>query len=384
MRVYAVSAGMVPVGKHPELDIDELMVRSSIEALDKVQELRPDRIIVGNMFSGVSSHQEHLGALLASSLGYSGIPAYKVEASCGSGGVSIHNAYIAIKSGESDAVLVTGVEKMTNLSIPQVTSALVMADSNRYTASVGATFISLNAITHRLYTKRYGVEREDMASFPVISHKNAIHSPHAMFHKEIKKEDVISSPIVSDPIRLLDSSPVCDGAASIMLVSENRLSKLPTQPVEIIASEVAVNLFSIYEREDPLIYDATRVAFRKAMQKSDLDVDKIDFIELHDAFSVTAALSLESMGVSEKGRAPADASNGRFELHGEMPINTFGGLKARGHPVGATGVYQAAEAYLQLTDAAGKNQVNDARIGVIHNMGGVDTTTAVHIMRRVN
>ncbi|MDG6929411.1 MAG: thiolase domain-containing protein [Nitrososphaerota archaeon] len=383
-RVFIASVGLVNVGKHPEMGIADLMVEASVGALSALPDAAPDRVVVGNMFSGVGCGQEHLGALLSSSLGYQGIPAYKVEAACGSGGAAAHNAYLSVKAGESDCVLVTGVEKMTDLDTAKVTSALAMADSQEYTASVGATFISLNAVTHRLYLSRHGVPKEDMAAFPVMAHRNALSSKHAMFHKAVTAEDVLSSPVMSDPIRLLDSSPVCDGAASLVLVSEEMARKVSSPLVEILASEVAANIFSIYERPDPLEYAATKAAFRRAVDRSGVRPEKLDFLEPHDAFSITSALSLESMGLSPAGRAPAEAAKGRFALDGDLPIGTFGGLKARGHPVGASGTYQLAEAYMQLAGRAGPNQVSGAKVGMTQNMGGVDTTTAVHILASAN
>lgn len=379
-RAFIVSAGIVEVGRLKGKGIGDLMAEASVKALSSCPEIKPDRIIVGNMFSGRGSGQEHLGAYLASLLGMSGLPAYKVEAACGSGGVAVHNAYLAIKSGESNAVLVTGVEKMTDLEVPDATSALAMADNQEYSASIGATFTSLNALTFRMYMHRYGVKSEELANFPVLSHKHALNAPHSMFKKRIDVNDVVNSPVISDPIRLLDSSPICDGASSLLVVSEDLAKLHAGRCVEILASEVAVNIFGLAERPDPLDYASTRLATKRVLEKTGRKITDIDFMEIHDAFSITAALSLESMGVSKEGKAAKDAERGTFDYDGELPINTFGGLKARGHPVGATGVYEVAEAYLQLTENAGACQVKDVKLGLTHNMGGVDTTTAVTLL----
>jgi acetyl-CoA C-acetyltransferase len=195
-------------------------------------------------------------------------------------------------------------------------------------------------------------------------------------------EDVLRSPLISDPIRLMDSSPICDGAAALILLSERKAKELHQGDVELAASEVASNVFSIYERPDPLDYLATRTATTRALEKTGLKLEQMDFMETHDAFSVTGVLTLESLGISKPGTAPHDVTSGRFDLGGELPLNTFGGLKGRGHPVGATGVYQVAEAFLQLSGKAERNQVKDARLGLTHNMGGVDSTACVHILRR--
>ncbi len=380
-RVFVASVGLVPIGDQWHKSISDLMVEAALKALDKCPWAKPDRIIVGNMFSGASSSQEHLGALLASCLGLKGVPAFKVEAACGSGGVAVHEGYVAVKAGLADVVLVVGVEKMKDILTPQATKALAMAEHADYTQVVGATFISLNALVMRYYMEKYGVTREEMAAFPIIAHKNAVTAPHAQFKRAITLQDVLNSPMISDPIRLLDSSPAGDGAAAVLLVSEKYASK--ENLVEIIASEVANNYFLVVEREDPLFLEATYIALKRALDKTGLKITDIDFFEIHDAFTITAALSLETMGLSERGKAPRDALNGKFELNGEFPISTFGGLKARGHPVGATGVYQVAEAYLQLTDQAGPNQVKGAKYGLTHNFGALDITTAVHILKRV-
>jgi acetyl-CoA C-acetyltransferase len=382
-KVFVASAGLTQVGEHWRKSIIDLMVEASLGAMNEVPDAKPDRIVVGNMFSGVGASQEQLGALLASQLNLIGVPAYKVEAACGSGGAALHNGYLAIKAGESDAVLVCGVEKMKDIDVGRVTSALAMADSAEYTQFPGATFISINALTHAMYVKKYAIPREEMAGFPVLGHRNAALSKHAMFKKAITVEDVLRSPLISDPIRLMDSSPVCDGAAAVLLLSERKAKEVKKDLVEMAASEVAANIFTIYERPDPLDYVATRAATKRALEKTGLRIQRMDFMETHDAFSVTGALALETMGVCNEGGAPHDVSNGRFDLTGELPLNTFGGLKGRGHPVGATGVYQVAEAFLQLAGRAEKNQVKGAKIGMTHNMGGVDTTTAVHILRTV-
>lgn len=380
-RVFIASVGLIPIGDHWKESIEDLMIKASLMAMEKAPWATPERVVVGNMFSGVSSSQEHLGALLASGLGLIGVPAYKVEACCGSGGVAVHDGYVAIKAGLADVVLVVGVEKMKDILTAQTTKALAMAEHADYTQALGATFVSLNAMVMRYYMHTYNVSREEMAAFPILAHKNAVTAPHAQFKEEITLQDVLNAPVISDPLTLLDSAPAGDGAAAVLLVSEKYASK--ENLVEVAASEVANNYFLLGEREDPLFLEATYRATKRALEKTNLDINDIDFLEIHDAFSVTAALSLETMGISKRGKAAKDALDGRFSLDGEVPILTFGGLKARGHPVGATGVYQVAEAYLQLTDQAGPNQVKGAKVGLTHNFGALDTTTAVHILKRV-
>ncbi len=373
-RIFIRSAGLVPVGEHWEKGLADLMYEAASNALLAVPDVKPDKIIVGNMFSGYAEHQEQLGSLLASALGMAGVSAIKVEAACGSGGVAVHEGYLSIKSGEYENVLVVGVEKMKDMGTGKATKALSMAESAEYTQVAGASFISLNALLSKVYMAHYGRKDEEMASFPVIAHRNGVTAAHAQFRKEITVKDVLSSAIIADPIRLLSSPPAGDGAAAVLLSSKGG-------DVEVLASEVATNQFIFQERENLLDFMASRIASSRALAKAGIDVSMIDFMEVHDAFPVVAALALESMGISKPGMAPIDAMNGRFNCDGELPIGTFGGLKARGHPVGATGAYQVAEAYLQLSGGAGKNQIGGAKIGLTHNVGGIDSTCAVHVLR---
>lgn len=375
-RVFIRSVGLIPVGEHWEKSIGTMMYEAAAKALEGAGNLKVDRIIVGNMFSGYGAHQEHLGALLASALGLAGTEALKVEAACASGGMAVHEGYVSIKSGEYNNVLVVGVEKMKDLDTGHLTKALAMAESAEFTQAVGATFISLNALLMSYYMQRYNVQEDLLDYFPVIAHRNGAAAPHAQFKRPITLEDVKKSPPVAPPIRLLSSAPSSDGAAAVLLSSEKG-------DVEVLSSEVSTNDLILFQRENPLDFKATRVAFARAIEKAGVPRGSIDFAEIHDAFPVVSALSLEAMGFSEEGKAGKDAEAGRFNLDGELPIATFGGLKARGHPVGATGVYQVVEAYYQLTGMGGKNQVQGARVGITQNVGGVDTTSVVHVLRRV-
>ncbi|MDP8023037.1 MAG: beta-ketoacyl synthase N-terminal-like domain-containing protein [Conexivisphaerales archaeon] len=376
-KVFIKSAGLVPVGEHWNKSLTDLMVEASLNALKGQEGVKIDRIVVGNMMSGYLNNQEHLGALLASALGMKGVEALKVEAACGSGGMAVHEGYVSVKSGEYENVLVVGVEKMKDVDTQVLTKALAMAESAEFTQVVGASFISLNALLMRMYMNRYNVQEDYLDHFPVIAHKNAVTAPHAQFKRAFTLEEVKRSPYLAEPIRLLSSAPSSDGAAAVLLSSK-------PSDVEILASEVSTNELIISQRENPLKFEATEKAFKKAIDKSGVNPSDVDFLEVHDAFPVVAALSLEAMGYSEEGKAGFDAAKGKYNFDGDLPILTFGGLKARGHPVGGTGVYQVVEAYMQLSGTAGKNQIQGAKLGVTQNVGGVDTTSVVHILRRVS
>ena len=381
-RVYVSSVGMTTIADHWESSILDLAVEASRGALRPFGKKKPDQIVVGNMFSAVGARQEHLGAMLADGLGLSGIPAFKVESACSSGGSAFNVGYNLVRSGAVDSALVVGVEKMRDLEPEEVSQALAMAESAEYTQFVGATFAALNGLLARYYMEQMDVSRDELSSIPVIDHSNAVTAAHAQFRKAISPEVVSRSAMIADPLRLFDCAPVGDGSAAVMLVNDNAASGTKKRMAEVLGGKIATNDFSLYEREDMLDFKSTRLAFKGALEQAGLARGKISLAELHDAFSVVGALSLEAMGYSKRGRAPKDAKAGMYGRGSELPINTFGGLKARGHPVGATGVYQIAEAYLQLTDQAGKNQVEGAEYAVTQNVGGVDTTAAVHVFGR--
>ena len=360
----------------------DLAVEASRDALKGLGGGKPDQIIVGNMFSGVGARQEHLGAMVAAGLGLSGVPAYKVEAACSSGGSAFNVGYNLVRSGAIDSALVVGVEKMRDLEPDEVSQALAMAESAEYTQFVGSTFAALNGLLARYYMEQMDVSRDELSAIPVIDHANAVTAAHAQFRKAITPEVVARSSMIADPLRLFDCAPVGDGAAAALLVNDGAASAGKRRMAEVLGGRIATNDFSIYEREDMLDFKSTRLAFKAAMEQAGLSPKKVGMVEIHDAFSVVGALSLEAMGFSKRGQGSKDAKAGKFSRGSELPINTFGGLKARGHPVGATGMYQIAESYLQLTDQGGKNQVEGVDYAVTQNVGGVDTTSAVHVFGR--
>jgi acetyl-CoA C-acetyltransferase len=334
-RVVVASVGYTKVGDHWDKSILDLAVEASKKALKPYPNIKPDVIIVGNMFSGQSSKQEHLGALLASALNLVGTPAFKVEAACASGGVAFNLGYRMVRSGEAASAIVVGVEKMRDLDAPEVSLALSMAESAEYTQFIGASFLSLNAMLARLYQETYNVTRDELSAFPVLAHQNAATAEHAQFRKAITVEDVSRSPLVSDPLRLLDCAPIGDGAAAVLLTSDELLNE--GDVVEVLSSKISTNIFSVYEREDLLTFSATKDAASKAFSEAGISVEDVDVLEIHDAFSVTAALSVEAMGFSKPGEGAKDAAAGVYSLRGRYPALTFGGLKARGAPCWGNG-----------------------------------------------
>lgn len=381
-KVYISSVGFTKIDDHWEKSLLDLAVEATRGAMKGTPKVRPQQIFVGNMFSAVGAGQEHLGALLASALGLTGVPALKVESACSSGGSAFNVAYSLVKSGALDSALVVGVEKMRDLETEEVSQAVAMAESAEYTQFVGATFAALNGLLARYYMEQLDVSRDELSSIPVIDHANAVTAEHAQFRRAITPDAVSRSSMVADPLRLFDCAPIGDGAAAVLLVSDTAASSAKKKMAEVLGGRIVTNEFSVYQREDMLDFNATREAFNGAMAQAGLSPRKLGFAEIHDAFSVVGALSLEAMGFSKRGRGSKDAKEGKYSMKSELPINTFGGLKARGHPVGATGIYQVAEAFLQLTGQAGKNQVEDADYAITHNIGGVDTTSVVHTFGR--
>jgi len=320
---------------------------------------------------------------MATWLGIPGVAAAKIEAACASGSAAFHQAYLAVASGVYDCVLVGGVEKMTDAVVHDVTAALVMADDAEYTAFTGASFVGLNAIVYRYYMEKYGVKQEDIALFSVHDHKYAVDNPHAQFRFTVTLEKVLSSPLVADPIRLLECSPIGDGADALVLctakfIKENGLNVA----VEVAASTAATDTISLADREDLTTLTATVKAAKKAYRIAKIEPKDIDVMEIHDAFTILGVIHLEDLGFAKKGEGWKLVKEGEIEKDAKIPTNLSGGLKARGHPVGATGVYQIYEIYQQLMGKA-PNQVDGAEIGLAQSVGGVGGTVVINILRRV-
>lgn len=372
---------MTPVTSGSGKGLTELFVEAAIEAIEGSGIGKIDSIYVGNMMSGFLQNQEHLGALMATALGREGVPTYKVEGACASGGVAANAGVKSVLSGLEEVVLVGAVEKMSGYTTPEVTSGLMMAEDKVRVGATGITFVGLNAMIAREYMRKYNVPHELLAQFPVLCHENALSNPKAQFHKRLTVEDVLKSPPVADPLRLYDCSAIGDGAAALILTTVQRAKEFTDSPVRIVASTVASDTLSLYQRPDLTTFEASRKAAQGAYEAAGVKPEEIDLLEVHDAFSVLGIMALEDLGFATKGAGNQLLKDGVCERDGRLPTNTFGGLKARGHPVGASGVYQVAELALQLSNKAGKCQVPEAHIGMSQSVGGIGSTAAVHILR---
>jgi len=356
------------------------MLEAGLSALQDAAVEAVDVVYVGNMLSGEIAGQSHLGALAVDFMGLGNTEAFKVEAACASGAAALRVGTMAVASGMANLVLVLGVEKMTDTGGRETTAALAAAADAEYEVGQGISFVALNALLMQRYLYEYGWKREDFANFAVTAHANGANNPNAMFQSRISAEAYARAPMIATPVGLLDASPVCDGAAAVVLAPAEYARALSPAPVKIRASAVGMAPLAVHSRKDPLALEAAYTSAHKAYQQANIQPADLDFFELHDAFTIMAALSLEASGFAERGKGVQLALDGEITLQGRVPIATMGGLKARGHPVGATGVYQVVEAVLQLRGLAGVNQLPNARLGMVQNIGGSGATVITHIL----
>lgn len=379
--VSIIGIGQTKVGEHWDKSLRQLALEAISAALSDAGLERADVFYVGNMLSGQVSAQEHVAALIADFAGLRGIEAVKVEAAESSGAAALRLGYLAVASGLADTALVCGVEKMTDaVSSATASAALAMAADGDYEAVHGLSPAALHALLMRRYMHEYGVRREDFAPFTVHAHRNATGNPYAMFPWPVSPEAFMKAPMIADPISLMDSAPLADGAAAVVLCPSDRARLFTSGAVRIAASAVATDAVAIHDRRDPLFLEAAYLSAQRAYQQAGVSAAEIDLFEVHDAFTIMAALSLEACGFARRGEGVRLAQEGEIALDGRIPICTMGGLKARGHPVGATGVYQIVELVQQLRGQAGVNQVKGARLGMAQSIGGTGGTAITHIL----
>jgi acetyl-CoA C-acetyltransferase len=381
MRVVCAGVGITRFGEHWEKGLRELAVEAAVNAVKDagIEDLRKiDAIIVGSMSPGRFSGQEHIGALIASELGLN-CPSIRVEGACASGGIAIRQAYLSILSGKHDCVLVVGVEKMCDLPTSEAILTLASAADQEWEAYYGVTFPGLYALIARRHMHEYGTTREQLAMVAVKNHYHGSLNPIAQFRNQITVEDVLNSPPVAEPLNLLDCSPITDGAAAIVLCREKYLEV--EKPVYLAASGIATDTIALHSRSSLTELKATRLAAEMAYKEAGVRASDVDVAEVHDCFTIAEILAYEDLGFCEKGEGGKLIENEETKIGGRIPVNTSGGLKACGHPVGATGVKQAVEVVLQLRGEAGKRQVKDCRVGLTHNVGGSGATAVVHIWK---
>ncbi len=381
--VFAVGVGQTEVGEHWDRSLRQLGAAAARAALADAGTDEVDALYVGNMLAGDLSGQHHLGPLIAEHAGLLGVEAIAVEAACGSGGAAFRTAYTAVASGLVGSALVVGVEKMTDRPGKEVTQGLATAADADFESQIGLSFVAINALLMRRYLHEHRLTRDDFAPFIVNAHANAVHNPNAMFRFPVTAAELARQPMVADPISVLDSSPVCDGAAAVLLCSAERARGLGGRAARVRACTVGTDTIALHDRRDPLELSAAVRSSRRAFEVAGVAPADIDLFEVHDAFSIMTVLALEAAGFAERGRAVALGASGAIARGGQLPLSTMGGLKARGHPVGATGVYQIVEVVLQLRGEAGENQIADAALGMAQNIGGSGATVVTTILEAV-
>lgn len=379
-NVSIIGVGQTSVGEHWDRGLRQVALEAMQHALRDANLTAVDAVVVGNALGGITSSQNHLGALLSDFAGMRGVEAVRIEAGDASGGAALQHGIMLVAAGAADSVLVVGVEKITDvLGAGKFTALAAMLDYE-YEAAMGATPVGLMAILMRRYMATYGVSLADFANFSINAHANAKTNPFAMFRNTLKAEGFAKAPLVADPINLFDVAPEADGAAAVVIVRGDRAQDMTSHPIRILASATGTDRLAVHDREDPLHLSAVALAVERAYHQAGVKPSDIDLLELHDSCTIMATLALEASGYAPRGYGWKLAAEGKIGLQGTLPISTFGGLKARGNPLGATGLYQAVEATLQLRGEAGANQVPDAKIAMIQSVAATGATAVVHIL----
>jgi acetyl-CoA C-acetyltransferase len=380
-RVAILGAGQTAVGEQWDKSLREIGGEAAFAAMNDAGLEHADALYVGNMLSPLVDGQNQLGAFFADWIGMWRQEAVKLEAACGSGAAAFRAGVMAVASGDVDTALVVGVEKMTDKASHDVTAALATAADADYEVEQGVSFVGLNALIMQRYMHEFGWKHADFSPFSVNAHRNAMSNPFARLREKITVERFEQAPMIASPISLLDASPIGDGAAAAVLVPVDRVTPAPGRPrVVVLASSSVTDTMAVHSREDPLFLAAAAHSARQCYDMAGIRMQDIDVFELHDAFSIMAVLSLEACGFADRGQGVRLGLDGEIAVRGRIPICTRGGLKARGHPVGATGMYQIVEIVQQLRGECDGTQVDGASIGMAQNIGGSGATVLTHVL----
>ena len=384
-EVLVAGIGSTPFGRHRDTDIQTLAIRAADAAIRDSGLARSEvgALYLGNFVSGSLTGQEVLAGLVADGLGLPQIPCTKVEGACASGGIAFRHAYLAVATGLCDVALAVGVEKMTHADTATTTAALNCAMDNRSDGVSGLTFPGLFGLAWHLHAKRYGTTRAQVSAVIKKNKANGLMNPLAQMGGVIGDDQIMQSPLICDPLRLFDCCPTSDGAAAVLLVAAARQSEVAGTPVSVMASAQTRGSARIAGHPDLCTFDATVAAARLALQQAGIGAGDVDFVELHDCFSIAEIIDTEDLGFISRGQGAGYAAEGRTAVGGDRPVNPSGGLLSKGHPVGATGIGQIYETVLQLRGTH-PNQVRDAAIGLTHNLGGTGVACTVNILRRLD
>jgi len=377
--VSVIGVGMTKWGELWAKSLRTIFTETALLALQDAGVDKIDSMVVGCMSSGLFVGQEHLASLLADSLGRTPVPAARVESACSSGGLALRQGFMEVASGMSDVVLVGGVEKMTDVTGCEATFALGTAADQEYEGYHGLTFPGLYAMMAVDHMHRYGTTREQLALVAVKNHDNGSRNPLAQFPFKVTVEGVLGSVLVADPLRILDCSPITDGAAAVVLAPADMARKMKKPAVRIAGSGQATDTIALSSRRDLSWLESTHLAAAKALAMAGRKVQDMHLFEVHDCFTIAEIMVTEALGLVEKGQGGKAVEEGLTARGGRFPVNPSGGLKAKGHPVGATGVAQAVEIVKQLRGEAGDRQIKGARLGLAQNMGGTGGSSVVHV-----
>ena len=377
-NVAVVGVGQTEFGERWDKSLRDLIVEAGNMALNDagIDRKGVQSLFIGCMSSGRYTGQEHLGALAADVLNMR-VPATRYEGACASGSLAFRNAYIDVASGRHDCAIVLGVEKMTDVKGPEAITSLAAAGDQEWEASIGLTFAGLYALMARKHMHDFGTTREQMAMVSVNNHKNGVANKCAQFRSTITVDDVLKSSLVADPLRLLDCSPITDGAAALVLMSEQMAKKM-AKPVWVLGSGQGSDTLALHDRASYTEMVATRAAAKEGLAEAGLKINDMSMLEVHDCFSINQIIALEDLGLCEKGKGGKFVEAGHIKLEGSMPVNTTGGLKAGGHPVGATGVRQIIDIARQLRGDS-CNQLKSPKYGLNLNVGGSGATAVINV-----
>ncbi|MHC4469679.1 MAG: thiolase domain-containing protein [Planctomycetota bacterium] len=380
--VAVIGVGLSAWGELWKQSLRDLFVEAAVNATDDAGVDKVESIFVGCMSGGLFAQQEHIGALVADYLGLAPIPATRTESACASAGTAFRAGLMAVASGYHDVVLAGGVEKMTDVDGGGATAALAAAADQEYESFHGVTFPGLYAMIARAHMARYGTTREQLAHVAVKNHEHGSMNPHGQFPTKVTLEQVMGSVMVADPLRILDCSPITDGAAAAILCPVDMAKDLVKDGpiVKVSGSGHATDTIGLHQRKDITFLESTALAAQQAYDQAGVDPGDIDCAEVHDCFTIAEICVTEALGFVEKGQGGKAVEGGETKLGGRIPVNTSGGLKSKGHPVGATGIAQINELVLQLRGEAGPRQVEGARRGLAQNMGGTGASSTVHIL----
>jgi len=382
MDIFVLSTYQTKFGELWDKSLTDL-IDQAVLGLFKSSKLSPkdiDIVFVANMLAQSTDNQGHLASYSASLLNRN-LPAIRVEAACASGGVALNNAVNVLASGNYKTALIVGVEKMTDASSTQMGKYLMQAGSGQKEARFGASFPALYALIAHAYGQKYNLTPTQLAAVSVKNHYHGSKNKKAHFQNQITTRDVKKSPLIAGPLRLLDCSPITDGAAALVLTTDKRLVK-KTKPehVKIIASQISTDTIALQDRKTLTSLTSAKTAAKIAFKKANLTPSDIDLAEVHDCFTIAEIIALEDLGFYKPGQAKLAAVKGETKLGGKLPINTSGGLKAAGHPVGASGIKQIIEITTQLKNTAKDRQVKNAHYGLTHNVGGSGATCVINIL----